>query len=648
MLPAQFPNLLVNGAAGIAVGMATNIPPHNLTEVVRALVQLIDEPETPLEALVGAVIQGPDFPTGGQILSSRADLIEAYRTGSGPIEVEATWREETENRRRLVVIDSIPWGLNKASLVSTIADHIRAGKLPQVVDVRDESTETIRVVLELRRGASAQAAMAYLLKRTPLRTRFNLNLTALVPGTEGEAPRPRRLGLLEVLHYFLSFRREVVERRLRHDLAQLEKRIHILRGFALVFEALDEAIAVIRKSRDRGDAKKRLMKRFALDEVQTNAILEIRLYRLAQMEVEAILAELAEKEEAAAEIRAILGSEARLSGLVRSELCAIEEAYGDARRTLVVGPREEVQFAEEEYIVSEDSVVMVTEGGWIKRQRSYSEVSAVRVREGDRLRWILPADTRERLILFTDRGRAFTIRVDDVPQTTGYGEPLQTRFDFADAERVVGAVTTDPRTLPEPSETSDGAGPAGPFAMAVTRGGRCMRISLDGFREPSTVAGRTFMRLDTKRKGDAVLRVLVPRGDELVSLATLRSYVLVFPVDEVKVLSGPGKGVQAIKLGRGDEVVGWTLVQGRMEGLEITTNRGRTETVRPNKFGVGKRAARGRQLMRTGTVTVAPYPTEELRFSDTPAEPPAERAPEEDSPPTEVEAEHDPEQGDLF
>jgi DNA gyrase subunit A len=634
VLPAQVPQLLINGVTGIAVGMATNIPPHNLKEVVNALLAMIEDRDIPLEKIVGKIIKGPDFPTGGEILNSREELLEIYATGSGAIETRGEYFIEEEGRKQQIVLTSIPYVLLKSELVEQIAQHISEGKVPQLLDVRDESTDEIRVVLELKRDANAEAAMAYLYRKTDLQKRFNVNMTALVPVEGTDVAQPRKLGLLDVLRYFLDFRHEVTTRRLNFDLEELERRIHLLRAFAIIFDALDEAIRIIRESDGKADARQRLMARFGLDEEQAEAILETKLYRLAKLEINAIRAELAEKEAAAAEIRAVLGDDRRLWELVRSELTQIRDAFGDKRRSKVVGPQEERNFSQEAYIVAEDSHVIVTRGGWFKRQKSYTELSAIRVREGDEVRWVVPASTRETVIFFTDRGRAFTMRVADVPLTTGHGEPIQTKFSFADGETIVGVLTSDERCLPViANEELDKLGPDDPippYFIALTRGGKTLRMSILGFSEPSTVNGRLFMRLDPAVPDDAILSVRVGDGRELVSIATRQGRCLVFPISEVNVLSGPGKGVMAIKLVEGDRVAGFRLMErvvrisktgdvtlhprDPMDGLEIETNRGRTEIVRPNKFGVSERGNRGREIIRVGYIARVADPVVVMRF----------------------------------
>src|SRR5690606_28902981 len=302
VLPAKFPNLLVNGSSGIAVGMATNIPPHNLKEVTDALVHLIDHPSAEIDDLV-QFVKGPDFPTAGRILNTPEELLQIYREGQGTVEIRGEYELEGKTK---IIVKSIPYSVTKADLVEKIAEHIAQENVPQLSDVRDESTDEVRVVLELKRGADADAAMAYLFKHTPLQTRFHVNLTCLVPTENPQVSAPQRVNLLAILRHFLAFRMEVVVRRLEHELAQLEKRIHILRGFEKIFDALDEAIKIIRSSNDKADAAQRLMHRFGLDDEQADAVLEIKLYRLAKMEIEAIRKELKEKLARAREIRELL------------------------------------------------------------------------------------------------------------------------------------------------------------------------------------------------------------------------------------------------------------------------------------------------------------------------------------------------------
>ncbi len=612
VLPARFPNLLVNGASGIAVGMATNIPPHNLGECIDALVRLIDSPNVRLDTLLGH-IQGPDFPTGGRILNTGASLQTIYETGEGPVDVRGEYKLEDKN----VIIYSIPYGVTKGDLIEKIADHIINERVPQIVDIRDESTDDVRIVLELRRGADPEAAMAYLFKHTPLQTRFHVNLTCLVPTDRPDIAAPQKVDLLTLLRGFLDFRMEVVVKRTQHELDGIEKRIHLLEGFEKIFGALDECIKIIRSSRDKRDAAQRLMHRFRLDDEQVDAILELKLYRLAQLEIDIIQEELNEKRAKAADLRVLLGDEGMRWKMIKDELRDIKKRYADARRTTIAGPDARLEFNAEDYIVAEDVVAIVTRDGWVKRQRSYTEVGAIRVREGDAVGWVLPSSTRATLALFTSFGKVYTTRVEALPSTTGHGVPVQKLFDFSDKERIVGVVSMDERLLPEAALPADAepvlfsgdgapAAPEGPFVVAVTKHGQTLRMALDAFDEPSNKNGRTYMKLS---KHDEVVLAEGASGDENVCLASKNGYVLIFPVAQIPAVQGAAKGVIAIRLTSGDYVLGATLSGAARDGLEVETSRGRREIVRTTKFDVTNRGNRGRQIIQRGHLTsVVPEP----------------------------------------
>src|ERR1700731_35632 len=310
VLPARIPNLLVNGATGIAVGMATNVPPHNLGEVCTALVKLLENDELG-NAQLCRYIKGPDFPTGGQILNSQEELKAIYKTGSGSIRLRGTWDIGPDTRStKTVYIDSIPYTVNKSQLVERIAEVVISRKLPPLLDVKDLPTEDVRIALELKQDADEKTGMAYLFKQTPLQINFAVNLTCLIPTENPEAARPERLDLKSILWHFLHFRLEVVTARLEHELAALNKRIHILEGFETVFDALDEIIRMIRKSDGKADAAEKVMKRFELDAEQTDAVLEVKIYRLARLEILIIRNELEEKRKRARQINTLLKDEA--------------------------------------------------------------------------------------------------------------------------------------------------------------------------------------------------------------------------------------------------------------------------------------------------------------------------------------------------
>src|SRR5438132_413923 len=356
----------VVGTTGIAVGMATNIPPHNVQELCDALAELIAHPKQETKDLL-KFIKGPDFPTGGQLLNSRAELRQIYETGQGSLRVRGEWKmEELPRGGQQIVVTSISYAVNKSSLVAKFGDLVRERKLPPLVDVPDESTKDVRIVLELKRDADADLVMAYLYKHTSLETNFNVNMTALVPTSNVEVGTPQRLGLKEILRYFLDFRFQVVTRRFQFDLPEVQKRLHILEGFEKVYDALDEMIKIIRKSDGKEDAAAKLMKRFELDEIQTDAILDMRLYKLARLEILVVQKEAKEKRAEQKELKALLASDKARWGVVRDEIKEIAAQYKDERRTRIGGGREEVEYTEEAFIADADAHVVLTRDGWLK------------------------------------------------------------------------------------------------------------------------------------------------------------------------------------------------------------------------------------------------------------------------------------------
>ncbi len=615
VVPARVPNLLLNGAAGIAVGMATNIPPHNLVELIDACIYMIGSPNARTQTLVEKFITGPDFPTGGRILNTQESLIEIYSKGEGPIELRGEYENEGKSR---VIVTSIPYGVTKSTLIEQIADNIIKGKVPQLVDVRDESTDDVRIVLEIKRGSNSEVAMAYLLKHTALQTRFHVNLTCLLPTDNPEVGAPAKVDLQTVLRHFLDFRMEVVVKRLQFELAQLEKRIHILRGFEKIFDSLDEAIRIIRASENKQDASSRLMHRFELDDVQSEAILETKLYKLSKLEIDAIRKELDEKEAMAHELRKLLADEPARWKLIKAELKDIRSKYSEGRRTVVAGPDAVREYSVEDYIVDEDVYVIVTKDGWVKRQRSYKGVESIRVRDGDEVSWILPSSTRKTVIFFSNFGKAYTTRSESLPSTTGHGSPVQKLFDFSDREYIVGLISMDKKALPKLVVQEDaelelfGEGEQaieGPFAVGVTSDGQTLRMSLDNYADPSTVNGRMFMKIAA---GESLLRVEPCAGSENVCLATKEGNCLIFPTSQIPIMKNAAKGVIAIRLNAKDEVIGFALSAAARQGLEVETTRGRSEIVRPTKFPVANRGNKGRLIIKRGAIKQVIYPIVEV------------------------------------
>ncbi len=585
VLPAQLPNLLVNGVQGIAVGMATSIPPHNAGEVIDACLALIDEPELDNKSLL-RYVRGPDFPTAGELLTSKQELQEVYETGHGTLKLRATYHiEEPTDRRegRRIIVNSIPYGVVRSSIMEKIGELFEEKKLPMVVDCRDESTTDVRIVIEIKRGADPQLVMAFLFKNTALATTVQFNMTCLVPTENPELGTPKQLSLREMLRHFLDFRFSVVKRRLGHQLAELSRRIHVLDGFAAVYDALDEILTMIRKSEGKADAKEKLVSRFKLDEDQAEAILELKLYRLARLEILVIQEELAQKRKERAQLESLLQSDGRRWELVRRELGTLREELADKRRTRIGVPAEEPTFDETAFIAHEDCLVVLTRDGWVKRVGQLRDVSSTRVREGDEVQVVVGGSTKELVAFFSSRGSAYVCRILDIPATTGYGEPLSKQFKFDDGETVVAAVSLDPRVRP----------PADAQLVAVTRGGLAMRFGLDGHSEVSTRNGRLFAKV---ADGDSVLGVKVARGDVLLTVATQAGRALTCRVEEVPVLQGPGKGVQVLKLGEGDRLLGFAVA----ESLKVETDKAATHELGASPSEVTARGGRGREVLKKG------------------------------------------------
>jgi DNA gyrase subunit A len=607
VLPARLPNLLVNGTTGIAVGMATNIPPHNLGEVCTALIRLLDNEDIG-NAQLSKYIKGPDFPTGGQVLNSQDELKQMYRTGSGTIRVRGTWDIGPETRStKTIYVDSIPYTVNKAQLVERIADVVLSRKLPQLLDVKDLSTDDVRIALEMKKDADEKMIMAYLFKHTPLQITIGVNLTCLIPTENPEVGRPERLDLKQILWHFLHFRLEVVTKRLEHELAALKKRIHILEGFETVFDALDEIIRIIRKSDGKADSAEKIMQRFKLDAEQTDAILELKIYRLARLEILIIRQELEEKRKRARQINALLKDEDSRWKLVRSELEEISTKYGDKRRTKIESDTGEQEYTADDFIVEEDNVVIVSRDGWVKRQKEVKDLSTSRLREGDAVLAAFAGSTRATCVFFSNFGVAYSCRIIDVPASTGYGEPIQKQFKLKDGEKIVGAMSLDPRAVGviKPKKEGDAA-PV--HAVAVSADGYALRFNLDSFVEPSTRAGRRFAR---PSKGSEIVGAARLAGGEVLISATAEGRGLLAKAEEVNFLSGPGKGVQLIKIGKDDRVLGFIASSGDRDLLTVETTRGAEQTISTAKYGVTGRGGKGRELLQRGGFTRILWPVPE-------------------------------------
>lgn len=617
VLPSRMPNMLVNGSTGIAVGMATNIPPHNLGEVCRALLKLLNDPDIKDYQLVANdAVQGPDFPTGGQIINSKEELREIYRIGQGTVKLRGTTQVVTDSRGgRTLQIIAIPYAVNKSVLVERIAEIVVSSKMPLIEDVRDLSTEDIRIDMPLRKDADEAKVLAYLYKHTPLQTNFNVNLTCLVPTENPEVGRPERLGLKEILWHFLHFRLEVVTARLEHELSVLLRRMHILEGFLLIFDALDEIIKIIRGSDGKADAAEKIMKRFpaakgGLDEEQTDAILELKLYRLAKLEINLIQAEFQEKQKRARQIQKLLKEstdDTINSGrwkIVREEIEGLINTYAKtqagARRSEFITVEEEPEFSADDFIVAEDCNVLVSTDGWVKRQRQITDPSKSRLREGDGVLACVAGSTRTSIAFFSSFGVCYTARMVDIPPSTGYGEPIQKLFKMKDGERIVSAISLDPRVIGNIAED-----PKRPdycpeiHGFAATSNGFALRFGLEQFVEPSTRSGRRYARV---APGSEVVAVEAITGSETILSISADCRAMVCPAEEINYLSGAGKGVTLIKLAKTDRLLGFKASTGDRDLLVVETNRGAKKTISTVKYRTTSRGGRGIEIQKNGKI----------------------------------------------
>jgi DNA gyrase subunit A len=614
VLPAAMPNLLVNGATGIAVGMATNIPPHNPEEVVNAAIRLLDalvDGKQLSARELARTIKGPDFPTGGQLVSSSEEIKHVYETGQGSLKLRGTWKLGPATKTgQTVQIVSIPYTVNKADLVEKIADVALSRKMPLLVDVKDVSTDEICIELELKKEADPQKVLAYLFKHTPLQINFAVNMTCLVPTENPEVGRPERIDLSQMLWHFLHFRLEVVTRRLSHELKALAKRIHILEGFEKIFDALDQIIKIIRASEGKADAAQKIMAKFKLDDEQTDAILELKLYRLARLEILVIQKELKDKRKRSREIKGLLEEEESTGrwSIVRQELTDLLTRFGKdgKRRTQIQEIGTEQEFSEEELIVAEDAYVVVTSDGWIKRQKEVKDLSTTRLREGDSVLACEVGSTRATVVFFSNFGSAYSSRIIDVPATTGYGEPIQKLFKLKDGERIIAALSLDPRVIGEIAER-DGKRPK-TYGVAATSDGYSLSFGLSPFLEPSTRSGRRFAK---PAEGVEVVGAGKASGKETVICATKQRRALLAPVEDVNYLSGPGKGVVLIKLDDDDQVVGFIVAKDDRDTLVLEGSMGGEQRVNTAKYKPTGRGGKGHEVMKRGSLVRAiPTPPE--------------------------------------
>lgn len=595
VLPSRVPNLLINGSTGIAVGLATAIPPHNLREVVKTLLLLLNDPNVSLAKLL-TVVKGPDFPTACSIANTKEELHRIYESGRGAVRMRATYEvEKIERGERQLVITSVPYGADKSVIVEKIADLIISKKLSLLEDVRDESTEVVRIVCLLSASADADKAMSYLYRHTPLQTNFNVNLTALVPTENPMVCRPARLSLKEMLSEFLKFRFTVTAKKLEFEKQKLAERIHLLEGLVIIFDALDEAINLIRASSGRQDAAERLKKRFQLSQEQAAYIVDLRLYQLAQTAMEEVRFELAEKSQRVAEIQRILDSKQLMNELVASDLKRISDEYGDDRKSEVVLAYEEHEIVQEEFVHHEDVNVIVTRDGWLKRIKQTNDPSGTRVREGDAIFFTVSASTRDSLVLFTNVGNVYTTSVYDLVSTSGFGEPVQKLFKFQDGEQIIACRVIATGGSDKASAGKRSAEKASPektkLLLYTARGvGFVTEMSAD---------------IDTKKTGKRLMRV--SEGDRLEGVVELtanmllfvseRGYGLIIMTSEIPVLAGAGKGVILQRM-PDDDSLKIVVPLKKREKCSLILEKGEKKTVDLQALSIGVRAKRGEKLYK--------------------------------------------------
>ena len=592
VLPSRIPNLLINGSSGIAVGMACSFPSHNLHEVFTALISLIDEPEQTVASLMKH-IKGPDFPTQGIILNSKAELRKAYETGSGSVKTRGEWKiEDLPHGKKQIIITSIPYAINKARLIEKIADIIIAKKLAPLTDIRDESDEKVRVVLEIKNTADPDKLMSYLFKHTDLESNFQINFTCLKPNGE-----PARLSLIDICQEFLKFRKQVVTRRLEFELALLEKRLHILTGFAIVFADLDKALELIRSSKSRKEAHDKILNYFKLDDEQTSAILEFPLYRLVAMEMDKILEEQLEKLNEKKRIESILKSPEKISDEVREELEEIDKKYGDKRKTRF-GSSNSIEFNAEDFIEHEDVHIVLSQNGWIRKLKTLNDPSTLKFKENDQLLEITQCNTRDLLGIFTSRGNVYISKTYNLPHTrTGFGEPIQSLFKFADGEKVIGMIrlpAAPEEKKQKPSQSSLSFDKADEY-MVVSANGFGFRFPISNLGE-TTRSGRKIMNL----KNDDRMIGFSPVSQKHVFIATAVGKAVVIPTEQVTQLTGSGKGVILMKPGE-SQLVGFKFVKLK-DKIKLVFDSGKDKDITVKSVRLCNRGSQGVIISKRNTI----------------------------------------------
>ncbi|MBI2012486.1 DNA gyrase subunit A [Candidatus Curtissbacteria bacterium] len=560
-LPSLLPNLLINGASGIAVGMATNIPPHNLAEVIDAIVHLIDNPESSVEDLM-EFVRGPDFPTGGQIYDI-SEITAAYATGRGKIIMRARADiEESREGRFQIVVSEIPYQVNKATLVTKIAELVKDKKLEGIADLRDESDRKgLRVVIELKRDARPQSVLNNLYKHTTLQQSFAANLVALVNGT------PQILTLKMILAEFIKHRQHVIIKRSQFELEEAKKRAHILEGLKIAVDNIDAVIETIKKSKDTTSAKVNLMQKFKLTEVQALAILDMQLKRLAALERQKIEDELTMTLEEIAYLEDLLMHKEKILKVAKNELVKLKEKFGDDRRTRVF-KQKLGEFSEEDLIPNEPTIVTITVGGYVKRQdiasfrtqrRGGKGVSGITTKEEDTVAQLFATNTHDNLLFFTNRGRVFQLKVYDLPESSriSKGVAIVNLLDLVQGEKILSIL---------PVKKGKGVGSQNAkFVMMATRAGVVKKTEISAY-EAIRRSGIIAIKL---APGDSLRWAKLTSGDDIVFLVSKRGMSIKFSEREVRAMARDTMGVRGIKLKPGDELVGMDVIEKNTKNADL-------------------------------------------------------------------------------
>ena len=578
VLPAKFPQLLVNGTSGIAVGMATNIPPHNMCEVIDGTLMLIDNPEATVEDLM-TVIKGPDFPTAGMVLGSEG-IRKAYTTGRGIIKLRANCHIETlSNGKNRIIVTELPYQVNKARLVEKIADLVRDKQIEGITALNDESDRTgMRIVVDLRRDANANVILNQLYKHTQLQDSFGVIMLALVDG------KPKVLNLKQVLHYYIAHQEDVITRRTKYELAKAEARAHILEGLTIALDHLDAVIAAIRESRTADIARNALMTSFKLSEKQAQAILDLRLQRLTGLEREKIEEEYQEVLKAIKAYKEILADEKKILGIVKKELTEVKNKYGDARRTRLTIDTSEIDV--EDLIAEEDVVITLTHGGYIKRipldtyrrqNRGGKGIRGMGTKEKDFVENLLITTTHHTILFFTNRGRVYHLKAYEIAEASraAKGTAIVNLLQLESDENITAVIQVK------------GFKP-GAYLFMATKKGIVKKTSLEEFQNLRK-GGLIAVNLD---EDDELIGVKFTNGHHDVILGTKWGMAIVFNEDDVRSMGRPARGVKGIRLVEGDAVIGMDALNAAAEVLTVTAE-GFGKRTQANEYRTQTRGGKG-------------------------------------------------------